>query len=859
MKQQYEVTGMTCAACQSAVQRAVEKVPGTEDVQVNLLTGKLNLQAEEALSPQIIAAVEKAGYAATSLNTEQTTKARPEENQFKKEARVLKKRVVWSVLFMLPLMYIAMGHMIGLPLPGFLSGMENNANFALTQFLLTIPVLILNRGYFTRGFRSLFRGSPNMDSLIAVGSGAAVLYGVYALYRINYGMSSGNMDLVHAMGMQLYFESAVMILTLITLGKFLEARAKSRTTESLSKLLDLAPKTANVVRDGEEVNVPTEQLQVQDVIRIRPGERLPVDGVVVSGSSSLDTSAITGESIPVAVETDDKVTSGSVNLTGTLDFRATQVGSDTTLAQIVRLVEEANATKAPIAKLADKISGIFVPIVLGIALLTLLVWMLLGSELEFALTNAISVLVISCPCALGLATPVAIMVGTGKGASEGILIKSAESLEVLHSVDTVMLDKTGTITRGEPMVTDVKTAGGISEADFLQIAATLETASEHPLSMAILAHTKQQGIRPGKVENFKAISGFGIEGTIDGQMYLAGNQRLLKEHGIGTDALQADLNRWAEQGKTPMLFADRTQVLGMIAVQDPIRESSVQAIEALHKSGIEVMMLTGDNEKTAQAIAKRAGLDRVFAQVLPADKEEKVRDVQADGRRVAMVGDGINDAPALARADVGVAIGAGTDIAIESADIVLVNSALTDLVASIDLSRATIRNIKQNLFWAFFYNVLGIPVAAGLLYPATGILMNPMLAAAAMSISSVFVVTNALRLNRFEKRRFATKEKTDPKKPSAMAAPLPETGPEDEPAQPKPQEDTMEKILNIEGMTCSHCQARVKEALEELDGVRDVQVNLEENTATVEGDDLQESVLTAAVKEAGYSVSGIVK
>jgi heavy metal translocating P-type ATPase len=847
MKQQYDVMGMTCSACQAAVERAVHKVPGTDNVQVNLLTGKLHVEADETISDQIIAAVEKAGYTASSTSREKTAPSvqKAEENQFKKEAKELKKRLLWSLAFMLPLMYIAMGHMVGAPLPAGLTGTENHANFALTQFLLTIPVLFINRGYFIRGFKSLYHRAPNMDSLIAVGSGAAVLYGIYALYRINTAMAAGDWETVHAMGMQLYFESSVMILTLITLGKFLEARAKSRTTDSLTKLMDLAPKTARVVRDDTEIVVAAEDLKAGAWIRIRPGERLPVDGVVVAGSSSVDTSAITGESIPVLVEKEDKVTSGTVNLTGTIDFRVTQVGSDTTLAQIVRLVEEANATKAPIAKLADRISGIFVPIVLVIALLTFTIWMLAGSGLEFSLTNAISVLVISCPCALGLATPVAIMVGTGKGAGEGILIKSAESLEVLHDVDTVLLDKTGTITRGEPVVTDVVTTGDISEKEFLTIAATLESASEHPLSRAILRHAKQQGIQAGIAEDFQAVSGFGIEGRIDGTHYLAGNRRFLTKRQIkGLESLDI-LDTWAEEGKTPMLFSDPERVIGMMAVQDPIKKSSVEAIRALHEAGMEVMMLTGDNEKTAQAIAKEAGLDRVFAQVLPADKEEKVRELQESKKKVAMVGDGINDAPALARADVGVAIGAGTDIAMESADIVLVRSALTDLVAAIDLSRATIRNIKQNLFWAFFYNTLGIPIAAGLLYKSTGILMNPMLAAGAMSVSSVFVVTNALRLNRFQKRSFAS----DVSQSQAE---------EDTVTENRIQEGIMERTLHVEGMTCSHCEARVKKVLEAVEGVQKVEVDLEAHTARVQGESLEDTQLTAVVEDAGYEVKEIV-
>lgn len=841
MKQEYQISGMTCAACEAAVKKAVEKLPEVSDVQINLLTGSMRVEAPPESRQAIVAAVDHAGYEAMAAVTEKREQPVKEENRFKKEAAILKSRVIWSSVFLLPLMVIAMGHMIGIPLPAFLSGHTGHANFAFTQFLLTIPVVYLNRVYFTKGLKTLFHRSPNMDSLIAVGAGAAVLYGIYAIFRINSAMGVADHQTASEMAMNLYFESAVMILTLITLGKYLEARAKSRTTDALSKLMDLAPKTAMVVRGDDLVQVPTEDLAEGDVLRIKPGERLPVDGIVVAGSSSLDTSAITGESIPEFVEKGNKVTSGTVNLTGSIDFSATRVGRDTTLAKIVRLVEDANATKAPIAKMADKISGIFVPVVLGIAALTFIVWMMTGGELEFALSAAISVLVISCPCALGLATPVAIMVGTGKGASLGVLIKSAESLEILHGVNTVLLDKTGTITQGRPAVTDVR-VDRMDEREFLELAHSLESVSEHPLSEAILRYTTDKGIRKEPAESFLSITGQGVSGIVDGKTYYAGNQRLMREKNIDTSKFDANLDEWASEGKTPMLFASETEVLGMIAAQDPIKVGSRSAIEKLHKIGVAVFMLTGDNQKTAEAIAKQAGIDHVFAGVLPTDKEEKVRAVQAEGKLVAMVGDGINDAPALARADVGIAIGAGTDIAIESADIVLVKSDLMDLVTAIDLSRATIRNIKQNLFWAFFYNVLGIPLAAGLLYHSTGILLNPMFAAGAMSLSSVFVVTNALRLNRFQAQ--VSKVKTDGPNQSVVQT------------QIIKEKNQMEKVLHIEGMSCSHCTGRVDKALNALEGVKAV-VSLEDNSATVEGDTLDDAVLTAAVAEAGYEVVSI--
>jgi Cu+-exporting ATPase len=674
-------------------------------------------------------------------------------SQIEGEIAHMKRRVVISLVFMVILMYVAMGPMLGLPVPAFLLGLENAGTMALVQLLLTLPVLYVNRQYFQMGLKTLWKRSPNMDSLIAIGSGAAVLYGVFALFRIVYGLGHGQLDLVARYSHDLYFESASMILTLITLGKFLEARSKGRTSDAIAKLMDLAPKTATVIRSGQEVEIPVAELVVGDIIVIRPGESIPVDGVIVEGSSAIDESAITGESIPVAKTVGDQVISATLNKAGSFKFEATRIGEDTTLAQIIRLVEEAGASKAPIAKLADKISAVFVPVVIAIALVSFGVWLLLGYSFEFALTTAVAVLVISCPCALGLATPVAIMVGTGQGALHGVLIKSAEALETAHSVDTVVLDKTGTITEGKPQVTDVIPAAEVTAAELLRIGASLERPSEHPLAEAIVAKANQEGLELASVEEFLAVPGRGIQAKLGETTYLAGNLAFMQEHGIALGELEAQADKLAEQGKTPMYFADAHRVLGIIAAADVVKPSSRQAIAELRELGLEVAMLTGDNRRTAEAIRRELNLGAVLAEVLPEDKEREIRRLQEEGKTVAMVGDGINDAPALTRAHVGIAIGAGTDVALESADIVLVKNDLRDVVTAIKLSRATLRNIKQNLFWAFFYNSLGIPLAAGLFYPLLGWRLSPMYAAAAMSLSSIFVVTNALRLRRFAPNR----------------------------------------------------------------------------------------------------------
>jgi len=750
-KEKYTVSGMTCAACSAAVERAVSQVPGVSSVNVNLLANVMVVEYDESAldASRIIAAVSDAGYAAAPASAEQQRTQAAPVGAITDEIAQMKKRVVVSMVFMVLLMYVSMGHMLHLPVPAFLQGLENAGTMALLQFLLTLPVLLVNRQYFQVGFKTLWRRSPNMDSLIAIGSGAAVVYGVFALFRISYGLGHGELDLVARYSHDLYFESAGMILALITLGKFLEARSKGRTSDAIAKLMDLAPKTATVIRDGQEMEIPAADLVVGDIIVIRPGQSIPVDGVIIEGSSAVDESAITGESIPVAKTVGDPVVSATLNKAGAFKFRATRIGEDTTLAQIIRLVEEAGASKAPIAKLADRISAVFVPVVMAIALAAFIIWLLLGYPLEFALTTAVAVLVISCPCALGLATPVAIMVGTGQGALHGILIKSAEALETAHSVDTIVLDKTGTITEGRPQVTDVIPGPDLKPEELLQLAASLEKPSEHPLAEAVTAKAAQEGLEPAPVDEFMAVPGKGIRAELGGKTYLAGNLAFMQENKIELGIFAAEADRLAEEGKTPMYFADTRRALGLIAAADVVKPTSRQAIAALESMGLDVVMLTGDNKRTAEAIRRELNLGSALAEVLPEDKEREIRRLQEQGRKVAMVGDGINDAPALARADVGIAIGAGTDVALESADIVLVKNDLRDVVTAVKLSRATLRNIKQNLFWAFFYNSLGIPLAAGLFYPLFGWKLSPMYAAAAMSLSSIFVVTNALRLRKF--------------------------------------------------------------------------------------------------------------
>lgn len=753
-KEKFSVVGMTCSSCSAAVERAVGHMDGVSSVNVNLLSNNMTVEYDDSLvePSAIMSTVNDAGYSASLAGSDAPAKTN-EVSQVEDEINEMKHRAIVSMVFMVLLMYVAMGHMVGLPVPSFLLGVENAAAMALVQFLLTLPVIYVNRRYYQTGFKTLWRRSPNMDSLIAVGSGAAIVYGVFAMFRIGWGLGHGDLDLVMRYSHDLYFESAAMILALITLGKFLEARSKGRTSDAIAKLIDLAPKVATVIRNDMEVEVAVADLVEGDIIVIKPGQSIPVDGVIVDGSSAVDESALTGESIPVAKRVGDKVISATINKSGAFRFKATRIGDDTTLAQIIRLVEEASSSKAPIAKLADKISGIFVPVVISIAITAFVVWLLLGYPFEFALTIGIAVLVISCPCALGLATPVAIMVSTGQGALHGILIKSAESLETAHSVDTVVLDKTGTITEGKPQVTDVITGSTLSEAELLAIAASLEKSSEHPLAEAIVTKGMEEEVHFKQVTDFLAAPGKGVQGKIGEKDYLAGNLSFMHDNKIDLGQLESQADDLAEQGKTPMYFANTTEVLGIIAVADVIKPSSKPAIQRLKNLGVDVVMLTGDNKRTAEAIRRELGIERVIAEVLPEDKEREIRTLQEQGKTVAMVGDGVNDAPALARADVGIAIGAGTDVAIESADIVLMKDDLNDVPTTIKLSKATLRNIKQNLFWAFFYNALGIPLAAGLLYPFYGWRLNPMYAAAAMSLSSIFVVSNALRLRRFNPER----------------------------------------------------------------------------------------------------------
>ena len=855
MKQKFNITGMTCSACSAHVEKAVNKLEGVEKAEVNLLANSMVAQFDESrLTVQdIIQAVEDAGYGA-SLPQEKGTAAAPKErgNGMEGELAAMKHRLVWSFVFLIPLFYISMGHMLGAPLPSFLTGMENALAFGLTQLLLTLPILYLNDKYYKVGFKTLCHGAPNMDSLIAVGSAAAVVYGVFAIYQMGYGLGHGDMELVERYHMDLYFESAGMILTLITLGKFLETRSKGKTSEAITRLMDLAPTTAHVLRDGEEVEIPVEEVRVGDKVAVRPGQSIPVDGVIVEGNSAVDESALTGESIPADKGPGDKVAAATLNKSGYFVFEASRVGEDTTLAQMIRLVEEASASKAPIAKLADKVAGVFVPVVMAIAAVTALVWFVVsGYDGTKALTAGVAVLVISCPCALGLATPVAIMVGTGKGAENGILIKSAEALEKLHTVDTVVLDKTGTLTRGEPVVTDILPGEDMDEEGLLTLAACLEAPSEHPLATAIVAESKKRKLPQARVEEFSAVHGRGVRACLKGRSFLGGNRAMMEEAGVDLGGFAQKAEELAGQGKTPLYFADETKVLGLVAVADTPKPTSAAAVAAFRKLGMDVVMLTGDNQRTADAIGKELGVTQVMAQVLPQDKERKVRELQDQGKKVAMVGDGINDAPALARADVGMAIGAGTDVAMESADIVLMKSDLLDAAAAVELSRATIRNIKENLFWAFFYNSLGIPLAAGVFYHWTQWQLNPMFAAAAMSLSSVCVVSNALRL-RFFKSKFRSEQGTAPCEGSCPLE-------IEENHMDKPKgEPVMNKTMIIEGMMCTHCTGRVEKALSAIDGVDQVEMSLEGKSATLTlSKEVDNQTLTDAVTETGYEVVSI--
>lgn len=867
-KEQFTITGMTCSACSARVEKAVAKVDGTKDVSVNLLTNSMQLEYDEAKTsvPAIIKAVVDAGYGASVKGKQAAAKAAPQEDPVKKSIDEMKHRLVWSIAFLLPTMYISMHglfeKLFGLPVPQIVGavfdGPENAIIFAFSQFLLVLPIMYLNRRYYIAGFRNLFRGAPNMDSLVGMGSMAAALFGAFAIFRMGWGFGHGDMALVQEYSTNLYFESAGMIVTLITVGKYLEARAKGQTSKALEKLMDLAPKQACVVRGGVEQTIPAEELVAGDEIVVRPGERIPADGVVLSGTTSVDESAITGEPIPVEKQAGDKVTSATINKQGSIHFSAERVGEDTTISQIIRLVDEASASKAPIARMADKIAGVFVPAVIAIAVIAGGIWLAMGASVEFAFSIAICILVISCPCALGLATPVAIMVGTGKGAENGILIKSGEALEVAQSVDTVVMDKTGTITEGRPEVTVIVTADGIAEQQLLSIAAGLEQGSEHPLAEAVMTAAKAKGIAPQAMTDFRALFGRGVEAKADGHAYAAGNAKLMEEKGVDLSPYEDKLAVFADDGCTPLIFAEDDRVIGILAAADVEKATSREAIARFHEMGIEVVMLTGDNARTAEAIRRRMGIEKVIAGVLPENKAAHIKKLQSEGHRVAMIGDGINDAPALAQADLGIAIGAGTDVAIESADAVLMKSDLLDAVSAIRLSKAVLKNIKENLFWALIYNVICIPLAAGILYPAFGIKLSPVIGAAAMSMSSVCVVMNALRLRFFKPDHGA--EISAEQTAAAVSSDRKDHEAADSAAAQSVQEKeaiTMEKTLKIEGMMCAHCQKHVHDALAKMDGVTDVTVDLEGGKADVKAThDIPEADFRKVIEDAGYELVG---
>ena len=831
---------MSCAACSARVEKAVGKVPGVTSCSVSLLTNSMGV--EGTASPEaVIKAVQEAGYGASEKGAAKQSASMAENEKALEDhaTPALKRRLIWSVGFLIVLMYFSMGHMMwGWPLPHFYD--DNHVAMGLTQLLLTVIIMVINQKFFISGFKSLWHRAPNMDTLVALGATAAFVYSTYALFAMTGAQVRGDMDAVMDYMMDFYFESAAMILTLITVGKMLEARSKGKTTDALKSLMKLAPKTATVVRDGQEVAVPVEQVAKDDVFVVRPGESIPVDGVVLEGTSAVNESALTGESVPADKTPGDAVSAATVNQSGFLRCRATRVGEDTTLSQIIQMVSDAAATKAPIAKIADQVSGVFVPAVIGIALVTTIVWLLIGKPVGYALARGISVLVISCPCALGLATPVAIMVGSGLGAKNGILFKTAASLEETGRIEIVALDKTGTITSGEPKVTDILPAEGVSAEELLRLANTLERKSEHPLAKAILEYAKEQNVSAGEVADFQALPGNGLTARLDGKALCGGNDTFIGTTAPVSSEMKAQAAALAEAGKTPLWFSYDGKLLGVVAVADVIKEDSPQAVRELQNMGIRVVMITGDNERTAKAIGAQAGVDQVIAGVLPDGKEREIRKLKTEGK-VAMVGDGINDAPALTRADIGVAIGAGTDVAIDAADVVLMKSRLSDVPAAIRLSRATLRNIHENLFWAFFYNTIGIPLATGVFIPL-GLTLNPMFGAAAMSLSSFCVVSNALRLNLFKLRdaRHDHKHVKHSKK------------------HEEKEKNEMEKTLKITGMMCGHCEARVKKALEAVEGVAEAKVSHESGTAVVTLNvPVEDAVLKKAVEDQDYKVTAI--
>jgi len=852
---------MTCSACSARIEKNINKTEGVIEANVNLLSNSMTVKYDETVLSEsdIVKVVLNTGYGASSSEKKKDAPDKNDKTDAEKEFTEMKKRLIISFIFAVPLFYISMGHMLKWPLPDIFHGMENSITFAFTQLLLALPVMIINKKYYTVGFKTLFKGSPNMDSLIAIGTTAAVAYGVFAIYKIGYGLGHMDMDMVMQYSMDLYFESAAVILALITLGKFLEARAKGRTSDAIKKLMDLSPKTALVERNGQEIELPVEEVEKGDIIIVKPGQSVPVDGTIIFGNSSIDESMLTGESIPVEKKIGDKVIGASINKSGYFKFEAQNVGDDTTLSQIIKLVEEASSSKAPISKLADKISSVFVPVVIAIAVISTIVWLIAGATFEFALSIGIAVLVISCPCALGLATPTAIMVGTGKGAENGILIKSAEALEIAHQIKTVVMDKTGTITEGKPRVTDI-IVNGIDETEMLKIAASAEKSSEHPLADAVIEEASKRNLDLYNVANFEAIPGQGLEAIVNDKKYYIGNLRLIDNKNININNFEEKSSKLADEGKTPLYFADEKNVLGIIAVADVVKPTSQKAIQEFEAMGIEVVMLTGDNKKTAEAIRKQLGITRAIAEVLPQDKEREIRSIQEQGRKVAMIGDGINDAPALARADVGIAIGAGTDVAIESADIVLIRSDLLDAVTAVQLSHATIRNIKQNLFWAFIYNTVGIPLAAGVFYGVLEWKLNPMFAAAAMSLSSVSVVSNALRLKFFKPVRINNDDTSINKELSINKdSNSDEIKVNVESLSDKSNNNggnNMKKTFTVEGMSCGHCKAAVEKALKSVDGVENAVVDLQSKTAEVTlSNEVNDDVLKKAITDAGYEVA----
>lgn len=844
MKERFDVTGMTCASCQANVEKAVRKL-GVDDVNVNLVSETMNVSydKDKISEDDIIKAVEKIGYGASPKNKKKEKNLK-EKNNLNEEIEV-KNRLVISFLFMIPLMYVSMGHMVSLPLPKFLMGIEGSVNFAFVQLLLALPIIFINRIFYISGFKGLINKAPNMDTLVGLGSFAGLVYGIFAIMRMAYGLGFGNLEIVENYRHNLYFESAAMILTLITLGKYFEKRSKGQTKKSLESLMDLAPKKARVLKNNQEVEVLVEDLKKGDLILVRPGESIAVDGIIKEGSSLVDEAAITGESMPVNKNVGDEVISATINKQGSFVFEATKVGEDTTLSKIIELVNDANETKAPIAKLADKISAVFVPAVIIISILTFITWMFLGYGFEFSLNLAISVLVISCPCALGLATPMAIMVSTGKSAQFGLLFKNAESLENLHKVDTILLDKTGTITEGKPQVTDIKTE--IDENEFIKIISSIENNSEHPLSNAINEFASKKNIGAEKIEEFESISGKGIKAKYKNKIYFGGNISLMKDQNINLNSYEKIADKFSNEGKTSMYFSDEKNVIGIVAVQDRPKTLSKIAIDEMKKMGYEVRMITGDNEKTAEAIRKSLNIDEKYAEVLPQDKEKEVKKLQDQGKKVLMVGDGINDAPALARSDVSMAIGNGTDVAIESADVILIKNNILDIVSAIKLSKATIKTIKENLFWAFFYNIIGIPLAAGLLYPTFGLKLSPMFGAFAMSLSSVFVCLNSLRLRGF-KADFENEEK--------IKEILEEE--KNKNNKEKKMSELNKMIVRVNNMSCNHCKNRVEEVLKNIAGIENAEVNLDEKLANVEFfGSVDEEEIKEKINDAGYEFVGI--